>query len=320
MRTRLLGWVVLLLGAAGCALVGRPTVTVSPLEGSVDFGPGRQTLATMSEIASASTVSLIDSVDGQTKATSVTTGSGAFVLSFGSSFAPADRPYYLEAIKGLAVGGSPNRAGASAARIRTLVLYNNGWTSITNASAAGSLIVSRTTTALSILSGLKSLTDAQNRALIGSLTLGQADSTLSPTTPDTFSPGSTGISNAEFHRAFELSDNAVTLDQDPMQVISIDSLSGQLVRRDPGFNVTRLNPASAARSSTIQVIGSHFPPSPTSIGVIFGNTMVTPSTVSADGTTLTVTVPDLGASALSTTVSVRVGGLEHAGFAFSYSP
>ncbi|MBI6546179.1 MAG: hypothetical protein HY692_05255, partial [Cyanobacteria bacterium NC_groundwater_1444_Ag_S-0.65um_54_12] len=87
-----------------------------PLAGQVRWQePSPKTiLVTTVEIASAATVALIDPASGQTVATTLTSPTGAFSLALPSWRPQDDKPYLLEAVKGMAAGGNPNRAGAAA--------------------------------------------------------------------------------------------------------------------------------------------------------------------------------------------------------------
>ncbi|MBU6428512.1 MAG: hypothetical protein KGR26_05860, partial [Cyanobacteria bacterium REEB65] len=134
----LLATVALLLVGCHAATSLSPGAAVPAVRGTVEFtasstsaGPAAlHTQALMSEVASASTVSLIDPTTGNTVASSVTDASGSFILTF-SNFNPSNgSAYTLEAVKGLSVGQAPNRPGAAAVRIRTLLFWNNGWQSL----------------------------------------------------------------------------------------------------------------------------------------------------------------------------------------------
>ena len=69
------------------------------------------------------------------------------MLTFAGGFvADPGATYYLEAVKGLGA----NLPGAAALRVRTLVRYTNGWTSISNAEPNAGIVVNPSTTALAI--------------------------------------------------------------------------------------------------------------------------------------------------------------------------
>lgn len=297
MRRHRLAMVMLLaLALAGCPRPGMIPPGGEPLDlhGQVDFSTARTVQATVGEVAKAATVSLIDPALNQTVATSVTDASGSFRLNFGSTFKPGTAPYFLEAVKGLSAGGTSNRAGASAARVRTLIQWN-GSTSKWQSISSGSITVSLTTTALSVLASLRADVVARP-ALIESLTMGVADSTIAPTTPDTFTPDTTNLTNAEFHRAYELTSNALTLDQDPLQVI-YRATDGTYQRLTSGASVLRVEPTQALVGAYVTLVGHGFAGTAAENLVTFaGGVTAAASTVSADRTRLTVAVPAGAAS------------------------
>jgi hypothetical protein len=302
--------VVSMLALAGCP---RPMLSTTgdaapPVVGAIDFTSERQTQATMGEIAQAATVSLIDPFQGQTVATSITDSNRQFRLTFDSTFKPGNAPYYLEAVKGLQVGGAANRAGAPAARIRTLIQWTDaGWQSV----SSGSITVSATTTALSVLASLRSA-DVSRPALINSLVMDTPDTTELPHTPDTFAPGASGITNVEFHRTYELVSNALSLDQDPLQVI-YRAEDGSYQRVTQGSTVLRVSPANAAIGAAVTVVGHGFAtPAANNVVTFSGGVTAVPTAVSADRTQLTVTIP-AGAGTGPVAVSATTGELSVSG-------
>ncbi|HEY9857113.1 MAG TPA: IPT/TIG domain-containing protein, partial [Stenomitos sp.] len=251
----------------------------------------------LSEIATGATVSLINPTDGQTIATSLSTPDGTFALDFGAWSPTLGKVYLVEAIKGLKLGGEPNRAGAAASRLRTFVVkQSDGWKSLT----AGSLIINRSTTALAVISGLKGLDAAQNLALIGSLTVG---------TPDVFSaPGAAGIAGAEYAAVWGLVDTAVSLYQDPVRSVSLDAVTHQFARLEHAPFVTDMVPRAANPGDTLTLFGNGFDPVSANNKVYFNGVQAPPANVSVDatGTRLTVIVPD---NAQTGVITVQVGNL-----------
>ncbi|MBU6428834.1 MAG: hypothetical protein KGR26_07490, partial [Cyanobacteria bacterium REEB65] len=163
--------------------------------------------------------------------TTVTDPSGNFSLHFSNWTPTANYPYLLEAVKGLSVGGSPNRVGANAARLRTLVLESGGvWTSITG----HTIQLSRSTTALCVIASLRGLTVAQQQALIGTVTIGS---------PDTFS-GTAQIATSEYSAVWGLADSCITLDEDPVGSIGRDVNNGTYFGLGRGPVVTDLSAAN----------------------------------------------------------------------------
>ncbi len=302
--------VLSMLALAGCP---RPMLSTTgdmapPVVGAIDFTSELSTQATMAEIAQAATVSLIDPFQGQTVATSITDSNRQFRLTFDSTFKPGNAPYYLEAVKGLQVGGAANRAGAPAARIRTLIQWTDaGWQSV----SSGSITVSATTTALSVIASLRS-DDVSRPALINSLVMDTPDTSVLPQTPDTFAPGASGVTNAEFHRAYELVSNALSLDQDPLQVI-YRAEDGSYQRVTQGSTVQRVSPTNAAIGAAVTIVGHGFAtPAANNVVTFTGGVTAVPTAVNADRTQLTVTVP-AGAGTGPVAVSSTTGELSVSG-------
>ena len=281
--------VVALVASCMAPLTGRTgapggvsaTQAISPLQGTVRWQEARTTQATTTEIASGATVSLIQPSNGQTVATALTNPDGSFSLAFGAFPPQPDTPYLLEAIQGLSAGGNPTRAGSSAARLRTFVGKVGGnWTSLTGPSVA----ISRSTTALAIISGLKSLSNTQLLALMGSVNTGN---------PDTFSaPAPGGILAGQYSSVWSLVDASLTADQDPVRTVSLDTTTGTFARLTRAPVVTDLSPASAAPGASIILYGTGFDPVPANNTVRFGNVVATVTAVDVRNGALTVTVPD----------------------------
>ncbi len=200
----------------GCAVrtpygpAARPAAAgaVAPLVGEVFFGLDRHVAATIDQVANGATVSLIDPVSGNTIASAVTTPSGEFQITLGaSSSLQPSTPYYLEAVKGL----NQNAVGNSVARVRTIVEYGNSWQSLTG----GQIDITESTTAICALANHDGLSSSQIQALLGTVTIGALDTSLSPSTPDSFTPTS-GITNAQFHGAYEVVSSALAVSHDPL--------------------------------------------------------------------------------------------------------
>ncbi|MNK41355.1 IPT/TIG domain protein [compost metagenome] len=300
-RRAAVGLMALALALAGCpgALVPPNEPGFPAIAGSLTFAPdGPSVQATMAEVANAATVSLIDPQSGQTVATSITNPDKTFRLTFSNSFQPGPSPYVLEAVKGLSVGGTPNRAGASAARIRTLIQWKDeSWKSV----SANQITVSQTTTALSIIASLRSA-DVSRPALIDALTMDTPDASIAPATPDTFAPGTSNVTNAEFHRVYELVSHALTMDQDPVEGIYRDA-NGAYQRLTAGSSISRVSPPQAAAGTPVTIHGQNFAtPANANVVTFAGGVTAVPTAVSSDRTKLTVTVP---AGAGSGPVAVR---------------
>ncbi|MBO9541250.1 hypothetical protein J7643_11735 [bacterium] len=252
---------------------------------------------TLSEIANGATVSLIDPDNGQTIVTSLSAPDGGFSLHFGTWNPALDKVYLLEAIKGLKVGGEPNRAGAPASRLRTLIAKrSDGWKSLT----AGSLVINRSSTALAVIGGLKGLTPAQNLALLGSVTVGS---------PDAFSaPGGGGIAAPEYATVWGLVDTAVSLYQDPVRSIALDAATQQFARLERAPFVTDFSQQGVRPGQTLVLSGNGFDPVSANNKVFFNGIQAPPGSVQVDatGSRLTVVVP---ANAQTGVITVQVGNL-----------
>lgn len=285
-----------------CQPMNAPRVAELPdLEGQVDFGDGRLTQSTDADVAIAATVSLIDvsttsasptTPRNQTVATSVTNSSGQFVLSFRGFSPSATESYILEAVKGL----QSNKVGVSAARVRTLMRFQGGWISLTNLVPNTSLRVSRTTTALSIMQGLR--TDVAPSTLMGTLQLDLADNTLSPATTDTFTPpAGCPITNQDFHTVTDYVRQALVADNDPIGTVIRNNSGTYEIRVNKAPIVTGVSPTSAGVGARVTIAGSQFDPVAANNTVRFNGVAAT--VVSATDTQLVVTVPNATSGNLS---------------------
>lgn len=208
-----------MLGLAGCqhaaplspAAMVDSQAAVAPVTGRIVMD-ARLLQALVSDIADGATVALIDAEGGQTVATTVSSATGAFSLAFQAGFSPvAGHPYVLEAQKGLAMGGTPNRAGAPAARLRTLLFFENGgWVSPTSATPGSPVGIGEDTTALSVIASLRGLSPSDELGLVGALSGASFASTGA-------------VSAAEFSYVQGLVQAAVADDQDPLEAIGYDA-------------------------------------------------------------------------------------------------
>lgn len=295
-------WVILL---AGCPLPlqsrpsdlgGAPTASaLETLSGTVDLGAFKTQASDIGEIAAGATVGLIDSSTGHTLATTVTQPNGTFTLSF-PKFRPAsDRAYYLEAVKGLKAGTDlPNRVGAPIARIRTLLTYRDaGWASLTSTMASG-IVLNPTTTALCIITSLRSGT-AQPVTLLDLMM-----SLPNPTNPGSFTQvASSSITLEGLQQATDLVKSALTLDKDPVRSVLLDvsapGYNSFILAKSP-FTIGYFSPPSAAIGEEVEVVGDDFDPLPAANKVTFSGNgglriEVPVLAVSPDRTRLQVKVP-----------------------------
>ena len=318
MRSAILrvGVMVLLLLATACPRLvpapasdeagapGAPVAqsTVPPIVGTVGFGPAPLgVLASMGEVGSGATVSLIDTRSSFTLATTLTTAAGEFVMNFADSWTPdPDAIYVLEAIKGLKAGTAfPNRVGAVAARVRTLVTFRGGtWQSM----SAGMLTINPTTTALAICLSLRSLTPpAAGRQIPPASLIGIVQPTSgTSSTPSPYSYSDQALlPGAMVLGAYLQTLSALAVDRDPVTAITLaagDPLYNTLANASSNLTVAAVQPDTMTIGGTVVVVGSGFSTSPADETVSFstsggGLTLAQIATVSADGTRITVTVP-----------------------------
>jgi sugar lactone lactonase YvrE len=272
-------------------VAGAAVPIVRPIRGHVSDLP-RRTQATIGQIGTGATVSLIDTGTNNTVATTLTDASGNFILTFATSFRPVPgRVYYLEAVKGLLSGGQANMAGVDAARIRTLIQYQNGWISLTSASPDSPLNIGQTTTAVSVIASLRSAFNPVNYAqLIGSVS------------GTTFTPAG-GIAASEFNQVNALVQTALTVDIDPVYYVLYDQGSGNYVAQPRGLLVSSINPASGSFGATITITGSGFGASPS---VRFNGLLGVATTINGPQTQITTRVP---AGATSGPLTIQIGTL-----------
>lgn len=291
-------WLALTLGvAAGCApqVPNVQISDISSLHGTVTWAD-RAAQALPSDIANGATVSLIDTTTSQTVGTTVTQPSGSFNLNFGSSFRPVSgRPYYLEAVRGLGVGLSANRAGASLARIRTILFYEGtSWKSLT----ASGVNVGPATTAVAAIVSLRGLSVTDQGNLMAKVS------------GASFSAAGTAIGSSEFSHVYGLVTAAISADQDPLEALHYDSAGGspatQYLLRDGSFLLhDSFTPAKATGGGTATFYGQNLPLTDATVSI--GGIPVSTWSVNATRTQLNVT---LGASAYSGHLTVTKGGNE----------
>jgi sugar lactone lactonase YvrE len=260
-----------------------PAVTVcGSLTGRVEFPEAvRSAQAATNEIATGATISLIDATTGTTVATSLTDGGGNFVLAFGSLSPVTGSTYLLEAVKGLSVGGSPNRPGTKAARLRTLLCWNAGWQSFTNSTPNTGIVLSAATTALATIVSLR-----QQRGQV--LSLAAFINTISG---NTFTPAGGLTSAGDFLPVLQQVSNAIALDQDPLAAIGYDASSGTYPLATGVPWISGYSPAQPATGSVITVRGLNLDKLNGRNAFWFGMVQAATWSVSADRTTATMSVP-----------------------------
>lgn len=286
----------------------------APIQGTVDFSvPGRTTQAAIGEIAKGATVALIEVGTGFTVATTVTDDNGRFNMTFATGWKPpVGVVYYLEAIKGLSASKPlPNRVGADLARVRTLVVFQDVWLSISGVGIA----VNPTTTALSIIHSLREMTPAgANRRITAKDLIGVMDSspgTATMPSPVTFA--NTGLLPAQtVTDTYLVVLDALAKDYDPFRAAVLDTtdpLYNKVLNVPRVVSLASLYPNVQTIGGTIELIGSGFAATASENVVEFSDVAGGPvpavvATVSADLARLTVAVPD---GAVTGPVAVTVG-------------
>lgn len=292
-----------LLGSGGlvaaCPKQGPALDQVPTITGQVTFPQDRllapyTTQATISEVANAATVVLIDTGANLTRGSTVTDASGSFSLRFSNNFRPtASATYYLEAFRGL----DSNAAGQNAARVRTILRYADGWQSITSAVAGSPIHINLGTTALSAIVNLKGPSRVDPDDVIGSLTV----------SPEAFTPV-TGISATEFERVKDVTTSLLLADSDPMAGIVYEAGPPESFYMRTTSSLS-MDQATASIGEAVTLRGISFDsttPLGTSNVVLFNHTATASVTgISADRQVLTVVVPN---DAVSGPVTVRTGG------------
>lgn len=298
---------------------------VPDLSGQVDFGTAasRRTQADMVEVGSGATVALIDTANGFTVTSALSTPTGQFNLRFSNDFVPLNgKVYYLEAFKGLKAGTTlPNRVGADLARVRTLVWFRGGsWESV----SAGQITLNPTSTALCILLSLRSLTPpAAGRQIAPTTLMGIMQPVPgTATSPSPYTYPDTNLLPGELVRSAYLQVlNALAQDKDPFQVLALDMadpLYNTLVNAPVIQTVASLQPDTQFVGGTITVVGSGFSQNPPDNKVEFqttggGSIEATVNAVEAGGTRLVVTVPP---GAVTGPIAVTLAGRKTLGPTF----
>ncbi len=276
-----------------------------PLSGRVTFAQ-RQTLADAPDVATAATVSLINTGSNQTVSTALTNANGEFVLTFSDGYvADPTATYFLEAVKGL----NSNQPGSQAVRVRTVAKFSNGWTSITSATANSGTMISPSTTALSIGAGLVNGKPEPFAfsSLIGSVSGGDTPA---------YAPVN-GLSTEDYTTLLGLVQQILADAQDPVANVGLTVNEGQRIwsRLNVAPSVASFTPAQAKVGESVTVAGAGFSPVAANNVLAFnGETAVTTAVTSSS---LTSSVPQ---GATSGPTSLQVGNLTVLGPNFSVLP
>lgn len=302
---------LLLAGLGGCALLPGASDPTPDLVGRVDFGASKRTQATLDEVGVAATVTLIGASDNRAVSSALTDASGRFALSFRAWKPTMGEVYYLEAIKGL----NQNLAGSSVARVRTLGRWTTGgWRFLTQ----GGITITTGTTAVSILTSHLGTASVPVDGLIGKMIAGTPDASLMPTTADTFQHADTGITNAQYHKVYELVDQALGQDTDPMdRIVPLGPTFA--LKAGPGLGGYVLAPTLHAAvptegpvGSLVTLYGLDFAGPSADNSVYFGNKLAT--VISSDQNQLVVQVPP---DATTGNLTVRTQGGTSAAIPFT---
>ncbi|MEB3187818.1 MAG: IPT/TIG domain-containing protein [bacterium] len=264
-------------GSATLAGVSQEPGEGTVLSGRVDLAAlGYRTQATIGQIATAATVSVIDIDAGNTVATALTDANGFFQFSGGGLRVTAGKHYFLEAIKGL----GNHVAGSDACRVRTIIraVTASSFASITGSQPGSAVAINESTTALSIIDTLRS--DVAATSLIGTVSLVSGGQ-------DTFTPGSSGVTVSEFSTVRGLVAQALASDVDPFLITRVGGAYGPAYAPVPVVTSLTPNPTAFGRDITVQ--GANFAPSLAGFQVLFGALACT--VVSSNVTTLVIRLP-----------------------------
>lgn len=302
---------LLLALIGGCAFPPEASMPMPDLVGRADFGPARTSQATLGEIGVDATVSLIDAATNRTVTSTITDTSGRFALTFRTWKPIPGEVYYLEAVKGL----NRNLAGSSVARVRTMGQWkNSGWEFMT----PGIVAITTGTTAISILTSHLGTASVPLEGLINKLTTGTVDNSLLPATGDTFAWPGTGITNAQYHKVYELVGQALGTDTDPVdRIVPVDGTfalkaasGGAGLVTAPTLNT--LVPNEGPIGAHVTLYGKDFAGAMADNAVYFGTRLAT--IISADPNQLVVQVP---AGATTDNVTVRTMGMTSSAIPFT---
>jgi hypothetical protein len=259
----------------GCT--GPVTEKVIPaITGHVDFSARLQAQAPSEEVATSTTVSLVDPEANLTVASTLTRPDRSFLLST-PGYKPKERTYYLDAIKRLE--GNQSEQSATA-RLRTHLRWNGtSWSALTPTDAS----IGTGTTALAIIAALRAGEPSFSAdTLLGKLTAG---------TPDVFEPTGTPVTVAEYTQVAGLVAKALQAGRDPLDAIARTN-EGFVLKAIEGMTmpfITSLDPDIVSEGVYLVIEGGGFIDPPQANQVLIGNTAL--KVTSGSDTTLVALVP-----------------------------
>lgn len=266
-----------LLGCHGYSVAGLsgPDVTVHGRVELSPVAPARAVQSTFADVANASTVSLmqVTGTNSVTVATTYTAPGGAFSLSFNNFHPDPTQTYILEAVKGL----YGNQVDKSAARVRTLMQWTSGgWLTLTNKIPNTGIVIGAGSTAVSAMFGLypAQFNLASTSELMGSVVVGQAESTPLPASADTFTPPAEWTNGkVDFHNVSDLVIRAITGDTDPLTGVQYDYVNKVFfVQTNLDPFITSMSSTAAGYGAPLTIYGYRFDTNLANDTVYFGGT------------------------------------------------
>ncbi|MEB3204756.1 MAG: IPT/TIG domain-containing protein, partial [Candidatus Sericytochromatia bacterium] len=233
---------------------------IGDLEGSVDVTAevGRKIQASVAEVVSFATISLIDAESNSAAASTVSNGRGQFTLSMNGFIPDTGRAYYLEASKGL----NGHMPGSPVVRFRTLVRWNgSSWESL----SGSTISISSLTTAVSIAAQLAPST------FDPATLMNKINASVKPPILNRAPAAPTGFTDAQILGLATDVLAFLTANLDPIGALS-----------DVAPAITYQSTDSARPGQTIEIRGKGFSPTASQNLVTFGGS--SPGAVVAGGT------------------------------------
>ena|GEM_PF-1111026 len=233
---------------------------IGDLDGSVDVTAevGRKIQASVAEVVSFATISLIDAESNSAAASTVSNGRGQFTLSMNGFIPDTGRAYYLEASKGL----NGHMPGSPVVRFRTLVRWNgSSWESL----SGSTISISSLTTAVSIAAQLAPST------FDPATLMNKINASVKPPILNRAPAAPTGFTDAQILGLATDVLAFLTANMDPIGALS-----------DVAPAITYQSTDSARPGQTIEIRGKGFSPTATQNLVTFGGS--SPGAILAGGT------------------------------------